>query len=111
MKDTKNKEDRGPLDLTYLIEQHRKDIWEYKEKEMEWIKTKNQLDGTKRIVEELSTKIVDLKKEIDRLAEENNNIRTIDSSHQETNGRLQKDNRYLAEQVETYKEILRKAGL
>ena len=40
MKDTKNKEDRGPLDLTYLIEQHRKDIWEFKEKEMEKINEK-----------------------------------------------------------------------
>jgi chromosome segregation ATPase len=129
---------RGALDLTFLIEQHRQEIWEFKKKEMEWIRTKNQLDGNKRIIEELSMKIVDLKKELDRLSEENDNLRTIDSSHQDLNGKLRKqiteveiemanlkaignnspemkdlkrDNKYLAEKVESYREILRKAGL
>ena len=92
----------------------------------------------KKIIVELSAKIVQLKKDIDRLAEENSNIRTIESSHKELNGKLQtkitdteneiallkgignnspemrdlkKDNKYLAEKVETYREQLRKAGL
>ena len=96
------------------------------------------MDGNKRIVEELSSKVIDLKKEIDRLSEENDNLRTIDSSHQKLNGELQakvqevenemallkgignnspevrdlkRDNKYLAKQVEDYREILRKAGL
>jgi len=74
---TDNKDDRGPGDLTFLVEQHQKEIWEWKQKETEWIKTQNVLEGTKRIVEELSNKIISLKKEIDRLAEENNNIQTL----------------------------------
>ena len=138
MKDKNNKDDRGTLDLSLIIDQHKRDIWKWKMKESEWVKTSNQLEGTKRIVEELATKNVDLKKEIDRLAEENNNLQTIDSSHQKLNGELQskiqevenemallkgignnspemrdlkRDNKYLAKQVEDYRDILRKAGL
>ena len=126
------------LDLSLLIDQHKREIWKWKMRESEWIKTENQLEGSKRIVEELAKKNIDLKKEIDRLAEENNNLRTIDSSHQKLNGELQskiqevenemailkgignnspemrdlkRDNKYLAKQVEDYREILRKAGL
>ena len=70
-------EDRGPGDLTLMAELHQKEIWDWKQKEMEWIKTKNVLDGTKVIVGELSAKVVDLKKEIDRLSEENTNLKII----------------------------------
>ena len=70
-------DDRGPGDLTLMAELHQKEIWEWKQKEMEWIKTQNVLDGTKVIVGELTAKIVDLKKEIDRLSEENTNLKII----------------------------------
>ena len=69
MKDKENKDDRGTLDLSLIIDQHKREIWKWKMKESEWVKTANQLEGTKRIVEELATKNVDLKKDIDRLAE------------------------------------------
>ena len=49
-------------DLTLLIEQHQKDIWEWKQKESQWIRDKNQLDGNKQIVEELSTKLIEMGK-------------------------------------------------
>ena len=52
-------EDRGALDLTYLIEEHKKEIWEYKQKEADWIKTDNILQGSKKIINELSTKLVE----------------------------------------------------
>jgi len=111
-------ENSGQLDLTLLIEQHKKDIWEYQKKESEWIKTQNQLEGHKKIVEELSTNILTLKKDIDRLQEENDNIRTIEESHQQTNGNLRKeneelklDNKRLAAQVTNRIEQLRKAGM
>ena len=131
---TDNKENT----LEAILELHQKEIWEWKMKESEWIKTDNQLAGCKKIIVELSAKIVQLKKDIDRLAEENSNIRTIESSHKELNGKLQtkitdteneiallkgignnspemrdlkKDNKYLAEKVEAYREQLRKAGL
>ena len=57
--------------LTSLIEQHKKDIWEWKQKESQWIRYKNQLDGSKRIIEELSTKIVELGERVREVEEEN----------------------------------------
>jgi hypothetical protein len=51
-------EDRGASDLTFLIEEHQRQIWEYKQKESEWIKTDNILKGSKKIIDELSTKLV-----------------------------------------------------
>ena len=53
------KEDRGALDLTFLIEQHRKEIWEYKQKESEWLKTDNMFKGSQKIINELSAKLID----------------------------------------------------
>ena len=55
-------EERGELDLTLLIEQHQKEIWEWKQKESQWIKDKNLLAGNKRIVEEISRKLIELGK-------------------------------------------------
>ena len=90
-------------DLPSLIEQHQKEIWEWKQKESQWIMDKNQLDGHKRIVEELSAKLVEVGK--------------INLSHQELNGKIQarlteveEDNKRLAKQVDDYREQLRKAG-
>ena len=61
-----------------LIEMHKKEIWEWKQKESEWIKTENLLQGTKKIIDELSAKMIDqtriilqLEKEIERLVAEN----------------------------------------
>ena len=72
------KDDRGSLDLTFIIEQHKKEIWEYKQKESDWIKTQNLADGYKKVIEELSAKLIDqirviaeLEKEIERLVAEN----------------------------------------
>ena len=71
-------DDRGSLDLTFLVEQHKKEIWEYKQKESKWIKTQNLADGYKKVIEELSAKLIDqvrviaeLEKEIERLVAEN----------------------------------------
>jgi len=85
--------DRGELDLTLLIEQHQKEIWEWKQKESQWIRDKNLLDGNKRIIEELSAKMVELGK--------------INLIHKELNGKLQtrlteveEDNKKLAKQIQ-----------
>ncbi len=75
------KEDRGPNDLSLMVELHQIEIWEWKQKESEYIQTKNLLDGSKKIIDELSAKIVEqirmitelnnknieLKKELDKL--------------------------------------------
>ena len=70
-------EDRGPLDLTLLTDQYREDLNKYKERESLYLKTENQLQGTKQIVMNMSgtvralhTENKVLKKEIDRLNEE-----------------------------------------
>ena len=80
-------ETQGNNDLEFIIKQHQKEIWEYKKKESEWEETKNQLEGTKQIVNRLTEQISELKysnqvlkDEIDRLAEENSNIRIIQKS-------------------------------
>ena len=66
-------------ELTLLIEEHKKEIWEYKQKESEWVKTKNLADGYKKIIEELSSKLIEqvriikqLELEIKKLVEEKN---------------------------------------
>ena len=53
------KEGRGSLDLTFMIEKHKKEIWEYKQKESEWIKTQNLAEGYKKVINELSAKLID----------------------------------------------------
>ena len=66
-------------ELTLLIEEHKKEIWEYKQKESEWVKTKNLADGYKKVIEELSSKLIEqvriikqLELEIKKLIEEKN---------------------------------------
>ena len=125
-------------DMLFLIEQHKRDIWEYIQKEMQWIRDKNQLDGNKKIIEEISAKMVALKKRVEEAEGEVTLIKgiginspemralqakvkeagEINKLHQELNGKLQvrvteleKDNKYLSGKIETYRDMLRKAGL
>ena len=113
--------------LTSLIEQHQKDIWEYKQKESQWIRDKNQLDGNKQIIEELSTRLVEMGKEILALKKrvqeaegettivkgigmnspEMKEAKELNKSHQQLNGKLQTrltevedDNKKLSKQIE-----------
>ena len=57
-------------ELPLLIEGYKKEIWEWKQKESQWIKDQNSLEGFKRIVEELSTKIIELERDKKRLADQ-----------------------------------------
>jgi len=57
-------------ELPFLIERHQKEIWAWKQKESQWIKDQNLLEGSKRIIEELSTKIIELEKDKKRLADQ-----------------------------------------
>ena len=61
--------------------------------------------------------IKDLKKEIDRLSEENSNFKIISASHKELNSKLQiqlnileKENKLLKNKVDDPLSILKKAG-
>ena len=55
-------EDRDDSDLISLVESFKQEIWEWKQKESQWIKDQNLLEGNKRIIEELSSKVVDMAK-------------------------------------------------
>ena len=55
-------EDRGPQDLTFLIEQHKKEIWEWKQKESKWLQDRVLLEGTKKLVNQLSEDLTKMKK-------------------------------------------------
>ena len=114
-------------DFMLLIEQHKRDIWEWKQKESQWLRDKNQLDGNKKIIEELSAKMVEmgkanlaLKKRAQEAEGENTIIkgignnspemkeaREINKLHQELNGKLQtrlteveEDNKRLSKQIQ-----------
>ena len=58
MKDKENKDDRGTLDLSLIIDQHKREIWKWKMKESEWVKTENLFKGSQKIIDELSAKLV-----------------------------------------------------
>ena len=57
-------------ELPLLIDRYRKEIWEWKQKESKWIKDQNLLEGSKRIIEELSEKIIKLENDKKRLADQ-----------------------------------------
>jgi hypothetical protein len=68
------KEDRGPGDLSLLIEQHKREIWQWKQKESHWIKTQNLAEGYKKIIDELSGKIfqqAEIIKQLEKELEDN----------------------------------------
>ena len=64
-------------EMVLLIEQHKKEIWEWKQKESNWVNTQNLADGYKKVIEDLSSKLVakdniieKLEQEIERLVAE-----------------------------------------
>jgi len=57
-------------EMALLIEEHKKEIWKYKQKESEWINTQNLADGYKKVIEELSSKLVEQEKYIQNLGQE-----------------------------------------
>jgi hypothetical protein len=66
--ENESKIDTSPIEA--LTEQYRADLWEYKKRESLYIQTKNQLDGTKQIVIEMSSTIRQLKIENDNFQAE-----------------------------------------
>ena len=101
-------------DLMLLIEQHRNETWEWKQKEAQWIRDKNQLDGNKQIIVELSTKMVEvgkvnliLKTKINELEGTLGSAQGVNDNHQKYNGKLQtrlteveEDNKRLSKQIQ-----------
>ena len=125
-------------DFVLLIEQHKKEIWEWKQKESKWLEDKVLLDGTKKLVDKLSEELTRMKKRAQEAEGENTIIKGIGNSspemkelqaevkeaqeinklHQELNGKLQvelteikEDNKKLAHQVEDKVNTMRKSGM
>ena len=70
--ENESKIDTTPVEL--LTEQYRSELHDYREREGLYIKTKNQLDGTKQIVIEMSSTIRQLKIENDNLHAETSRL-------------------------------------
>ena len=56
--DPTHKPESNPSDLVFLIEEHKKEIWEWKKKESAWIKTDNELANAKSLISDLSSRLV-----------------------------------------------------
>ena len=50
-------------DLPLLIEHYKKEIWKWKQKESQWISDKNLLEGSKKTIDELATRLVKISKD------------------------------------------------
>jgi septal ring factor EnvC (AmiA/AmiB activator) len=73
MKD-QEKEDKDPSDLTFLIEQHSKEIWSLKEQLSNQSKELTVLRGTKQVVASLSNELVSTKKRVLEVEEDNKKL-------------------------------------
>ena len=109
-------------DFVLLIEQHKKEIWEWKQKESKWLEDKVLLDGTKKLVNQLSGELTPSKERVKRLDQSLANALEINENHQRYNGKLQlqvtelhEDNKKLSKQIsdyiKTHEDSYRKAGL
>ena len=70
-------------DLLLLIEQHKKEIWEWKQKESKWLEDKVLLDGTKKLVNQLSEELTRMKKRAQEAEGENTIIKGIGNNSPE----------------------------
>ena len=70
-------------DLLLLIEQHKREIWEWKQKESKWLEDRVLLDGTKKLVNQLSEELTRMKKRAQEAEGENTIIKGIGNSSPE----------------------------
>ena len=70
-------------DLVLLIEQHKKEIWEWKRKESKWLEDKVLLNGTKKLVDKLSEELTRMKKRAQEAEGENTIIKGIGNNSTE----------------------------
>ena len=78
----KEKEDKGSLDLTLLVEQHAKEKWELTQQLSKAAEELTIFRGTKKLVGDMSVDLVETKKQLKEAKE-------INESHQRYNGKLQ----------------------
>ena len=112
-------------DTSVLIDTYEKEIWKLKELLSRALQDTNTLEGTKRIVIDLSKEKIELRKEIDRVKKENNDLYNriadaleVDESHQKLNGKLQErlteleeENKKMHDHLDRQVENARKSGM
>ena len=77
------KDDRGELDLTFLAEQHAKEIWALKEQISKQSEELTVLRGTKDVVVRLTNELIKMKKRAQEAEGENTIIKGIGSNSPE----------------------------
>ena len=132
------KDDRGEEDLTFLAEQHAKEIWALKEQISKQSEELTVLRGTKDVVVRLTNELVRMKKRAQEAEGELTIIKGIgnsspemkeledslaaalevNESHQNLNGKLQdrlteveEDNKKLSKQIDDQLSRFRKSGI
>ena len=132
------KDDRGEVDLTFLVEQHAKETWALKEQISKQSEELTVLRGTKDVVVRISNELVRMKKraqaaegeltiikgigntspEMKELEDSLAAALEVNESHQKLNGKLQarlteveEDNKKLSKQIDGFLNKFRKAGL
>jgi len=111
-------------DLPLLIEHYKNEIWKWKQKESKWLSDKNLLEGSKKTIDELATKLIEISEENKKLKEkvlsaegETSLVKAIGINSPEMIAvkkevcELRQDNRRLSKQVEDGVDRMRKAGV
>ena len=70
-------------DLLLLIEQHKREIWEWKQKESQWLDDRVLLDGTKKLVDQLSEELTRMKKRAQESEGETSIVKAVGSNSPE----------------------------
>jgi len=105
------KDREKPTEPEFLIETYEKEIWKLKQLLSKALQDTNTLEGTKRIVIELSKEKITLKKRAQEAL-------VVNESHQKLNGKLQErvteleeDNKKLSHQIEDRINKMRRSGM
>ena len=61
---------QSQTDLPLLIEYYKKEIWKWKQKESQWISDKNLLEGSKKTIDEIATRLMEISRENEELKAE-----------------------------------------
>ena len=119
------KDREKPTETSVLIDTYEKEIWKLKELLSRALQDTNTLEGTKRIVIDLSKEKIELRRELDRVKKENNDLYNriadaleVDESHQKLNGKLQErlteleeENKKMHDHLDRQVENARKSGM
>ena len=119
------KDREKPTEPEFLIDTYEKEIWKLKQLLSKALQDTNTLEGTKRIVIDLSKEKTELRKELDRVKKENNDLYNriadaleVDESHQKLNGKLQErlteleeENKKMHDHLDRQVDNARKSGM